>query len=63
MRFSLFRSSGERQMQNYYAENLAAERLRTCYDLAPPRVRAYLEACCLFKWIEYLDTTGRRRAP
>jgi len=31
-------------MQNYYAENLAAERLRTCYDLAPPRVKAYLEA-------------------
>ena len=31
-------------MQNYYAEKLAAERLRTCYDLAPPRVKAYLEA-------------------
>ena len=31
-------------MQNYYAENLAAERLRTCYDLAPPRVKAYLDA-------------------
>jgi SAM-dependent methyltransferase len=31
-------------MQNYYAENLAAERLRSCYDLAPPRVKAYLEA-------------------
>ncbi len=31
-------------MQNYYAENLAAERRRTCYDLAPPRVKAYLEA-------------------
>jgi len=31
-------------MQNYYAEHLAAERLRTCYDLAPPRVEAYLEA-------------------
>jgi SAM-dependent methyltransferase len=30
--------------QNYYAQNLAAERLRTCYDLAPPRVKAYLEA-------------------
>lgn len=30
--------------QNYYAENLAAERLRTCYELAPPRVKAYLEA-------------------
>jgi len=31
-------------MQNYYAEKLAAERLRTCYDLAPLRVKAYLEA-------------------
>ena len=31
-------------MRNYYDENLAAERLRTCYDLAPPRVKAYLEA-------------------
>jgi len=31
-------------MQNYYAKNLAAERLRACYDLAPPRVQAYLEA-------------------
>jgi len=31
-------------MQNYYAEHLAAERLRTCYALAPPRVKAYLEA-------------------
>jgi SAM-dependent methyltransferase len=31
-------------MRNYYAENLAAERLHTCYDLAPPRVKAYLEA-------------------
>ena len=29
---------------NYYAENLAAERLRNCYDLAPPRIKAYLEA-------------------
>jgi 2-polyprenyl-6-hydroxyphenyl methylase/3-demethylubiquinone-9 3-methyltransferase len=31
-------------MQNYYVENLAAEPLRTCYDLAPPRVKACLEA-------------------
>lgn len=31
-------------MRNYYAENLAAERLRACYELAPPRVKAYLEA-------------------
>ena len=30
--------------QNYYAKHLAAERLRACYDLAPPRVQAYLEA-------------------
>jgi SAM-dependent methyltransferase len=31
-------------MPNYYAENLAAERLRACYELAPARVKAYLEA-------------------
>lgn len=31
-------------MANYYADNLAAERLRACYEIAPPRVKAYLEA-------------------
>jgi 2-polyprenyl-6-hydroxyphenyl methylase/3-demethylubiquinone-9 3-methyltransferase len=31
-------------MQNYYAVKLAGERLHACYDLAPPRVKAYLEA-------------------
>ena len=31
-------------MTGYYAENLAAERLRACYEVAPPRARAYLEA-------------------
>ena len=31
-------------MPGYYTEKLAAERLRACYDLAPPRVKAYLEA-------------------
>lgn len=31
-------------MSNYYTENLAAGRLRACYDLAPPRVKAYLDA-------------------
>jgi len=31
-------------MPDYYAENLAAERLRACYDLAPARVAACLEA-------------------
>lgn len=31
-------------MRDYYSKTLAAERLRACYDLAPPRVRAYLEA-------------------
>lgn len=29
---------------DYYSEHLSAERLRRCYDLAPPRVRRYLEA-------------------
>ncbi len=31
-------------MHGYYTERLAAERLRACYDLAPPRTKAYLEA-------------------
>ena len=31
-------------MPGYYTEKLAAERLRACYDLAGPRVQAYLEA-------------------
>jgi 2-polyprenyl-6-hydroxyphenyl methylase/3-demethylubiquinone-9 3-methyltransferase len=31
-------------MSGYYTEKLAAERLRACYDVAPPRTRAYLEA-------------------
>jgi len=35
-------------MKNYYSENLSARRLKQCYDLAPNRVRIYLE-----KEIEY----------
>ena len=31
-------------MGGYYAETLAGERLRRCYELASPRVRQYLEA-------------------
>ncbi|HNQ24093.1 MAG TPA: class I SAM-dependent methyltransferase [Phycisphaerae bacterium] len=31
-------------MTDYYAENLSGERLRHCYDVAPPRVRQYLDA-------------------
>ena len=31
-------------MGNYYAENLAAERLQQCYEIAPPRIRQYLKA-------------------
>lgn len=31
-------------MSGYYSERLAAERLPACYDLAPPRTKAYLEA-------------------
>lgn len=34
----------DRAMHGYYTEKLAAERLRTCYELAPPRTKAYLEA-------------------
>ena len=29
---------------SYYSERLSAERLRRCYDLAPPRVRQYFDA-------------------
>ncbi|MHB8055690.1 MAG: class I SAM-dependent methyltransferase [Candidatus Aminicenantales bacterium] len=31
-------------MADYYAEKLSAERLRRCYEIAPPRVRRYLQA-------------------
>jgi ubiquinone/menaquinone biosynthesis C-methylase UbiE len=31
-------------MGSYYQDNLSAERLRQCYDIAPPRVRQYLDA-------------------
>jgi SAM-dependent methyltransferase len=31
-------------MPGYYTDKLAGERLRACYDLAPPRIKAYLNA-------------------
>lgn len=31
-------------MNGYYSERLSAERLRRCYEIAPPRVRQYLDA-------------------
>lgn len=31
-------------MNSYYAERLGGERLRECYEIAPPRVRQYMEA-------------------
>ncbi|MGV8039235.1 MAG: class I SAM-dependent methyltransferase [Thermoanaerobaculaceae bacterium] len=31
-------------MTGYYAQKLAAQRLERCYEVAPPRVRQYLEA-------------------
>jgi len=31
-------------MDNYYAQKLSAERLRLCYEIAPPRIKKYLEA-------------------
>ncbi|UCC39003.1 MAG: class I SAM-dependent methyltransferase [Candidatus Aminicenantes bacterium] len=31
-------------MHCYYAKKLSAERLRLCYEIAPPRVKRYLEA-------------------
>ncbi|OGU62873.1 MAG: hypothetical protein A3C56_08705 [Ignavibacteria bacterium RIFCSPHIGHO2_02_FULL_56_12] len=32
------------QSSHYYSGRLSADRLRRCYDIAPPRVRQYLEA-------------------
>jgi len=31
-------------MEGYYAKKLAAQRLRKCYEIAPPRTRQYLRA-------------------
>jgi len=31
-------------VQGYYSEKLSAERLQLCYEIAPPRVKQYLEA-------------------
>ncbi len=31
-------------MSGYYAEKLSAERLKRCYEIAPPRIKQYLEA-------------------
>lgn len=31
-------------MSGYYSERLSAERLRKCYEIAPPRVKQYLDA-------------------
>jgi 2-polyprenyl-6-hydroxyphenyl methylase/3-demethylubiquinone-9 3-methyltransferase len=31
-------------MTDYYAQKLSSQRLRQCYEIAPPRVRQYLEA-------------------
>jgi 2-polyprenyl-6-hydroxyphenyl methylase/3-demethylubiquinone-9 3-methyltransferase len=31
-------------MQGYYTQKLSAERLRKCYEIAPPRIKQYLEA-------------------
>jgi SAM-dependent methyltransferase len=34
---------GELPVGSYYFEHLAAERLRECYEIAPPRVQQYLD--------------------
>lgn len=31
-------------MHKYYEDTLSAERLRKCYDIAPPRIKQYLQA-------------------
>lgn len=33
-----------KDMNGYYSEKLSAERLRKCYEIAPPRIKQYLEA-------------------
>jgi 2-polyprenyl-6-hydroxyphenyl methylase/3-demethylubiquinone-9 3-methyltransferase len=35
-------------MPGYYCQRLAADRLKACYDLAPPRTKQYLEAVISF---------------
>lgn len=39
-----WRGKARAAVGGYYDKNLASERLRRCYELAPPRVRQYLEA-------------------
>lgn len=31
-------------MNDYYSKNLSAQRLKRCYDVAPPRIKQYLKA-------------------
>jgi 2-polyprenyl-6-hydroxyphenyl methylase/3-demethylubiquinone-9 3-methyltransferase len=47
-------------MGGYYNEKLAAEALRRCYEIAPPRVREYLAAEIQFVR-ETLDVVGATR--
>jgi len=37
-------NSKQSVMSGYYSEKLAAEKLRRCYEIAPPRVKQYLAA-------------------
>ena len=34
----------EKSNQNYYDEKLSAQRLQRCYEIAPPRIKQYLQA-------------------
>jgi ubiquinone/menaquinone biosynthesis C-methylase UbiE len=34
----------KKYLQSYYSQNLSAEKLRLCYEIAPRRVKQYLEA-------------------
>ncbi len=43
-------------MNDYYSEKLAAENLKRCYDIAPPRTRQYLEAEILYI-LDHLDSS------
>lgn len=44
-------------MGSYYSQKLAGERLKLCYEIAPPRVKQYLEAEIVFV-LDKLDSSG-----
>ncbi|MEE9443538.1 MAG: class I SAM-dependent methyltransferase [candidate division Zixibacteria bacterium] len=45
-------------MSDYYSEKLSAKKLKKCYDIAPPRVKQYLEAEFAYV-LEYIKPDDR----